>query len=181
MSHPALRLVLSAALGAAVLAIGSAGTAVADHDKGVIYLKGSRPGWLAGMTRGYRKKAGLPVPALSLALTNAAGQYAQFLASSNKDGHTADGRKPEERVAAQGFAYCFTAENVYSHWSTVPITAEQAARAAINWWKNSPGHNANMLNPNSNHVGVGLATAIHNGQHIWKAVQVFAAPPGTCQ
>lgn len=47
---------------------------------------------------------------------------------------------------------------------------EEIAQNAFNQWKNSPGHNANMLNPKFVDQGMGVI-CLHNGQ--WLALQDF--------
>ena len=89
-------------------------------------------------------------------------------------------RTVPQRISAQGYSFCFYAENVFSYWGTVPISASAVATKAVEWWKQSPGHNANMLNPMSKDIGVGMYSAYIGGQTVWKAVQVFAAPNGSC-
>jgi uncharacterized protein YkwD len=43
-----------------------------------------------------------------------------------------------------------------NYWAT-GSTAWTGPQAAVNWWKNSPGHNARMLDPNARYMAVGLA------------------------
>lgn len=115
-------------------------------------------------------------------LIDAADGYANFLASVDGAGHNADGRDVVYRVGQTQFGpHCFIAENVYVYWSTSPVSLWDVAGMAVDWWRQSPSHNANMLNQNSNHIGVGLGSAQHGNRYVYKAVQVFAAPPGTCR
>jgi uncharacterized protein YkwD len=55
-----------------------------------------------------------------------------------------------DRIRHQGYSYTAAAENIAAGYGT----AEQV----FNGWKNSPGHNANMLNPKYTQIGIGRAT-----------------------
>ena len=53
---------------------------------------------------------------------------------------------PAKRVKAQGYHYCFVAENMWGGWHRPdPMGDDEAARKAMEDWKRSPGHNANLL------------------------------------
>lgn len=57
-------------------------------------------------------------------------------------------------------------ENVLQNWNTAD------AEALVAQWANSPGHRANMLNPDITHIGVGVADTAKGKRY---ATQNFAA------
>jgi uncharacterized protein YkwD len=66
--------------------------------------------------------------------------------------HTgSNGSSPWQRMAAEGYTFnTAKAENIAAGYGT--------AQAVFNGWKNSSGHNKNMLNPNYKAIGIGRAT-----------------------
>ncbi len=92
-------------------------------------------------------------------------------------GHTADGSNPAKRVSAQGYKWCFISENVWSSFPKPETTlSEELARKAMDAWKKSPGHNANLLEKRAHEIGIGAAGWKQDGgTEIFRVVQVFAA------
>ena len=130
---------------------------------------------IVGETDAYRAGRGVPPLVQSVPLMQAAQQYAEFLARTNTTGHTADGRSVRERiVATNAYKPCFQAENVFEYWSqpNVPVPPTVVS-AAMQFWKNSPGHEANLRDVRARHIGVGVAAWTHSGRHYYKVVQVF--------
>jgi len=135
-------------------------------------------------TNAYRASKNIPQLQENAALEAAATAYAVYLAEHEKMGHTADGRNPPKRVAAQGYKWCFISENVWSSFRHSETTlAEELARKAMDGWKTSPGHNANLLQKRAHEIGIGAAAwKLDGGQEIFRVVQVFAAEcPGKQQ
>jgi uncharacterized protein YkwD len=165
-----------------ILAQADINAANASHDRPYCLGRRDLTCRLASLTNFHRTAYQLPQASRSYRLNGAAQGYARFLASVDGEGHHADGKDVSQRVREAGFGpFCFVAENVYVSWSTTPEAGWDVAKKAVEWWKQSPGHNANMLNRNSNHIGTWMAKAQHGNRHVWKVVQVFAAPPGTCR
>jgi uncharacterized protein YkwD len=106
-------------------------------------------------------------------LTQAAQQFADFMARTNKYGHHADGRTPAERVKAAGYDYCAIRENIAYHRDSRPITAEDLARFFTQGWIGSPGHRENILAKYATETGTGVATT--DGLTFY-AVQLFGRP-----
>jgi uncharacterized protein YkwD len=110
---------------------------------------------VASAINSYRTANGRSTLATNAGLQQAAQQYAQFLANRDQgsatDWHTLDGKSPQQRAAAAGYTGGVW-ENVQTNWGYA-----DPVKAAMDWWKNSPGHNANMLNPDHKVMGVGAA------------------------
>ena len=127
-------------------------------------------------TNTYRASKSIPQLQENAALEAAATAYAVYLAEHEKMGHTADGRNPPKRVSAQGYKWCFISENVWSSFRHSETTlAGELARKAMDGWKASPGHNANLLQKRAQEIGIGAAGwKLDGGQEIFRVVQVFA-------
>jgi uncharacterized protein YkwD len=135
-------------------------------------------------TNAYRASKNIPQLQENAALEAAATAFAAYLAEHEKMGHTADGSNPPKRVSAQGYKYCFISENVWSSFRhSETMLAEDLARKAMDGWKTSPGHNANLLQKRAHEIGIGAAAwKLEGGQEIFRVVQVFAtACPGKQQ
>ena len=126
-------------------------------------------------TNAYRASKNLPALQENAALQAAATAYAKFLAEKEAAGHTADGQTPAKRVKAQGYQYCHVAENMWGGWRRPdPMSDDQAASKAMEDWKKSPGHNANLLGKKSVDIGVGAAAWRQSGNRVvFRIVQVF--------
>ncbi len=136
---------------------------------------GSIWAWIYNQTNDYRASNGLPRLIFAPSVKDVAQPYADYQASTGTSGHEADGRTPGQRLDAAGIRYCGFAENVYEIWSTPGIpTWQTAAARAMEFWKHSPGHNANLLSPTMTSMGVGSAGWTYaNGRNYYKVVQVF--------
>ncbi|MCI8478875.1 MAG: hypothetical protein HFE97_11200 [Oscillospiraceae bacterium] len=72
---------------------------------------------------------------------------------------------------------CYTAmtqtgasKNAYTMGENI-AAGNATAAATVEQWMNSPGHRANILNPNYTHIGVGYASSSSGYRHYW--VQMF--------
>lgn len=103
-----------------------------------------------------RAWAGLGPVTYNPNLTYAAQNYANLLSHGSCWGHYCDGySRVSHRLEAAG----------YRNWTTVGenIAAGQwSPEAVVAAWMASPGHRANILNPNYTEIGVGLA---HGGPY----------------
>jgi uncharacterized repeat protein (TIGR02543 family) len=99
----------------------------------------------------YRQANGKAPLKISGALTTAAQLHSQDMADRNYFNHTSlDGRTFVDRIRAAGYAYnTYIGENIAAGYF--------AAQGVFDGWKSSPGHNANMLNPNYVVIGIGIA------------------------
>ena len=81
-------------------------------------------------------------------LTIAARLHSQDMCEQGYFDHDSrDGRGFTDRIVAQGVRYGYAGENIA--WGQE--TPEDVHRA----WMNSPGHHANIMNPNFRRLGVG--------------------------
>jgi uncharacterized protein YkwD len=96
----------------------------------------------------YRAQNGLPALAFSQTLSVAADTLSIDMATKDFFSHTgSDGSSFSSRIAAAGYPDPGnSAENIFAGDST--------AAGAFGWWKNSPGHNANMLSPTAKAIGI---------------------------
>ena len=98
-----------------------------------------------------RRTAGVPPVRLCPALTAAAQDYAQTMASTGHYGHVGvDGSQPWDRMKAHGYTWRGAAENIAAGYSKVPVVMQA--------WHASEGHYVNLVNPALLHVGFGKAT-----------------------
>ena len=96
----------------------------------------------------YRSQNGLGALSLNTQLNNSADWMSNDMAANNYFSHTDSlGRDPFQRMADFGYNYnTWKGENLAAGIDT--------AQGAFNLWKNSPGHNANMLNANFKVIGI---------------------------
>ncbi len=107
-------------------------------------------------------------------LDRAARAFARYLAQTGKFSHTADGRRPADRVKLAGYKFCLVAENLALNGNARGFTASELADQAMAGWRDSPGHRRNMLLPAVTDIGVGVAKAA--GEHRYLSVQLFGRP-----
>ena len=113
-------------------------------------------------------------------LTSAATWMASDMATKNYFAHTSsDGRSPTQRMSAFGYpaSSSYTGEDLAAGYS--------AAGAVLAGWIASPAHNAVLLNPNFDGVGIGVVyNATSSYQWYWTAdfggsggtIRVLATP-----
>jgi uncharacterized protein YkwD len=99
-------------------------------------------------------------------LTKASDLHAADMAAKNYFSHTgSDGSTPFDRMIRQGYYYSYAGENIAAGYST--------ASAVVQGWLNSPGHCANIMNPNFVNVGVGYSAG---GSYRYYWVADFGKP-----
>ena len=130
---------------------------------------------ILAMTNAFRDENHLGAVALNTALQAAAQSFAVYLATTGTFAHTADGRQPADRARAAGYSYCIVAENIALHQANRGFETADLAGRAVEGWKNSPPHRANMLQPHVTEVGIGLAKA-PDGDPKFVTVQLFGRP-----
>ncbi len=103
------------------------------------------------LVNNYRASVGLAPLLVSERLTNASEWMSTDMAAKNYFSHTDSlGRDPFQRMTAYGYSYStYKGENIAAGNATASATFTQ--------WKNSSGHNANMLNASYKVIGIGKA------------------------
>ncbi len=104
-----------------------------------------------GLINNYRAANGLPGLQLSESLSGAADYHSVDMANKDYFSHSlASGVTWGQNIANHGYTYnTYQGENI--------AAGNESASATFNQWRNSPGHNANMLNPNFKAIGIGRA------------------------
>jgi uncharacterized protein YkwD len=97
----------------------------------------------------YRKQNGLKPVELNTQLTSAAKDHARDLAKWDRISHYgSDGSNPWDRVKRSGYNPKVAAENVGTGQATVD--------EVFKGWRESDGHNKNLLLPDATHMGIAL-------------------------
>jgi uncharacterized protein YkwD len=107
-------------------------------------------------------------------LMRSAQDFADFMARTDKYGHTADGKQPSQRVQEQSYHYCIVAENIAWDYDSAGFGTEQLADSLMKGWEHSPPHRKNLLNRYLTDIGVGVAYSPRSGHYY--AVQDFGRP-----
>ncbi|NLT36348.1 MAG: hypothetical protein GXX83_10690 [Gaiellales bacterium] len=111
-----------------------------------------------GLINDYRRQNGLGELMLSSTISEACGRhnsdmgaYGFFSHYTVQSDFFAPGSAPWDRMAASGYDYSTTkGENIAAGFAT--------AQAVFEGWRNSPGHNANMLNSEFRVIGISMLT-----------------------
>ncbi|MBI2933181.1 MAG: CAP domain-containing protein [Planctomycetes bacterium] len=113
-----------------------------------VFAQSSQEAEFLRLINQYRQEKGLQPLVLSPKLTQTAVWMSQDMAAKDYMSHTDSlGRDPFQRMATFGYAYnTYKGENLAAGMGS--------AREAFIGWKNSPGHNANMLKPEFKAIGI---------------------------
>jgi uncharacterized protein YkwD len=107
------------------------------------------PTFALGIINQYRKEHGLKAVKLNTELTAAAKLHSRDLAKWDRISHYgSDGSNPWDRVKRAGFKARLAAENV----GTGQIDFGEVMKG----WKDSPGHNKNLLLADAEYMGIAL-------------------------
>ena len=126
------------------------------------------------LTNQFRKQRGRGPLKANDELNQAAQYFADFMARTDKYGHTADGKEPWERLAKQDYAYCIVLENIAYEYGPSGFRSDDLARVFMDGWKQSPPHRKNLLDPDIDDIGIGVGYSSRTGRYY--AVQDFARP-----
>ena len=93
-----------------------------------------------------------------------------YFEHTNPEGHDFDSRYSAAGYNCKidiGYAYSLGGENIYLNWTFESRyvgggiaeykTQEAVVSSTVDGWMNSPGHRKNILNPNWNNEGIGVA------------------------
>lgn len=125
-------------------------------------------------TNELRQEEGLSTVEVNPKLTDTAQGFANYMARTNKYGHTADGNQPAERAKKHAYDYCILSENIAYQYSSTELTTAALAQEFFDGWKRSPEHRKNMLNADVTETGVAVAQSVETGYYY--AVQMFGRP-----
>jgi uncharacterized protein YkwD len=125
-------------------------------------------------TNAFRKEEGKQPVQSDDQLTKTAEYFADFMASTDKYGHEADGKQPADRVKEHGYDYCIVAENIAYVFNTAGFSTDELTTQFVKGWKESPEHRKNMLDPDVTETGVAVARSESSGKYY--AVQLFGRP-----
>jgi uncharacterized protein YkwD len=101
-----------------------------------------------GLINDYRVQNGLSPLQLSVALTKSSDWMSTDMATTGNFSHTdTQGRDPSARMEAFGY-------DTSNWWGENIAGGNATAQATFTQWKNSPGHNANMLGANYKVIGI---------------------------
>lgn len=102
------------------------------------------------LVNNHRAQHGLGPVGFSSALTKAAKYHSNDMAQRDDMSHYgSNGSTFWQRIQQAGYQPNFGAENV--------AAGQRSLHAVFQAWKNSPGHNANMLSPNATEMGLALS------------------------
>jgi uncharacterized protein YkwD len=121
----------------------------------------------ASMISGYRQNNGLGAVAVDPKLMKIAAEHAYAMASRDRLDHDLGGRSFNNRIAGSGYDAKSAYENIGAGYHTL---AE-----AFSGWRGSPGHRANMLRRDVNHIGIAAAYAPRSKYKVFWAL-VLASP-----
>ena len=168
-----LRRALTIALAICAIAIGSsaAAAAVTKIDRSV--SSATAEGDLIALVNSYRASNGLQAVLPNGPLTAAAAWMAGDMAARNYIGHvSSDGRSPTQRMSAFGYpaSSMYTGEDLGAGYG--------AASAVLSGWQASAAHNAVLLNPSYDAIGIGLVYE-PNSMYKWYWAADFGGPGGS--
>ncbi|MCL1468286.1 CAP domain-containing protein [Argonema galeatum A003/A1] len=103
---------------------------------------------VVNLSNSFRAQNGLPPLTMNPQLNASAQAHTTDMALNDYTSHTGlNGSNIGDRALAAGYRSPFVGENIAWGFPT--------PEAAVNWWMNSPGHRANILNPDYRDIGVG--------------------------
>jgi uncharacterized protein YkwD len=125
-------------------------------------------------TNRFRHELGLAPVRSEKKLTEAAREFAAYLARTDRFDHDADGRHPPERALEHGYDYCLVSENIGFEFDSRGFATAELARDFVEGWKHSPPHRKNMEEGGAVDIGVAIARSAATGRYY--GVQMFGRP-----
>lgn len=130
---------------------------------------------IMALTNAFRQEHSLAPVTPNRELAAAARWFADYLATSGKFAHEADGREPQQRAEAHGYQYCMVAENLALHLDSRGYTTDRLAREVVEGWKGSPPHRRAMLEKAATEIGIAVVRAPAPDPKFL-SVQLFGRP-----
>ncbi|MFS8036016.1 CAP domain-containing protein [Xanthobacter sp. AM11] len=125
------------------------------------------PAAAASILTDYRTARGLPAVSVDEQLSRIAQDQANAMAKADNLSHEVGGRSFMARMKASGYDAARAVENVGAGYHTL---AE-----AFSGWRDSPGHNKNMLAPGMTRMGIATANAPNSKYKVYWAL-ILAEP-----
>jgi uncharacterized protein YkwD len=126
------------------------------------------------LTNKYRAANNLPPLTQNTLLTSAADTRTNDMFQKQYFDHVSpNGTTPSDVVLKTGYDYSVSGENI----ALGDFTSEQDL---VDAWYASPGHRANILNPQYSQIGVSAQINDYQGRHTWIATQEFGKPAPKC-
>ncbi|TVR44692.1 MAG: CAP domain-containing protein [Planctomycetota bacterium] len=137
-----------------------------------LYAMGDRwAGDMLAAVNGQRTALGLQPLRWHRKLEIASLKHADDMLANDYFSHTGlDGSTPGMRVSRENYNFITVGENIAMGYTSIT--------AVMNAWMNSPGHRANILNPDYTEMGAAVVTSQVPGM-LPRWVQKFARPGGT--
>src|SRR6266404_4082137 len=82
---------------------------------------------IVASTNDFRRQEGRSQIHRNQVLTETALEFARFLSRSDKFGHEADRRRPDERAKQHGYDYCIVLENIAYQYNSDGFKADELA------------------------------------------------------
>jgi serralysin len=121
-----------------------------------------------------RAQAGVAPLSQDAELLDAARDHDQFMDENDVFSHTGiNGSDPGTRITDAGYGFLSWGENIA--WATGGLN-ESTVHTLHDLLVNSPGHYANMINPNFAEVGIGLQVGTFQGQEVVFVTEDFGSP-----
>jgi len=119
------------------------------------------------LTNRERKRKGIDKLSFNSKLQKAAQSHADDMDRTGRylAHDSSDGRVLRDRIDAVGYDWSYISENA--------AVGQASPKAVVQSWMNSPGHRANMLDPEIQEIGVGYAIDDVSGRPYW--VQNFGS------
>lgn len=136
------------------------------------YATNITPTDLLAQTNQQRVANGLPAFRMEAKLNQSATLKAGNMFSENYWAHVSpSGIQPWYWFAQAGYNYSYAGENLAKDFDTTP--------GVISGWMNSPGHRANILNPNYTDVGFAVQNGTLVGGQTTLVVAHYGSTPGS--
>ena len=125
-------------------------------------------------TNAERAKNGLPALKESHILdTSAAAKVADMFKNQYFAHESPAGLGVSDLVKSAGYDFLTIGENL-------ALGNFENDQALVQAWMDSPGHRANILNPQYQEIGVSVQKGVFEGKTTWLAVQHFGKPASAC-
>jgi uncharacterized protein YkwD len=120
-----------------------------------------------------RAENGLPPLKYDASLGRAAAYHTQDMAKRNYSAHTtAEGETVEDRFRKYNVTFSWSGENIANFQFPGDVAGTKSVEGAMNFWKNSPGHRANILGAHFRRTGIYAVRRASDG--MWYYTQTFA-------